>query len=196
MLKNKTVVLVTHAVQYLPEVDQVLVLESGMIKEAGTYAELSKQSGGILAALVSAHEADGLVLSESMSPKGEGKGKGMGKDAQASAAGKDDEKKDAGKELVGGGKGKGGGGGGDLTGLEKSAKGQVKRQVYQLYLQVRGPRVEEGLELQKPAHLQRELFFNQRDDTTLSNLPTCHLFDCVPEAISLVADGVLLQPNR
>ena len=52
MLKHKTVVLVTHAVQYLPEVDQILVLDEGRIKETGKYAELSKQASGILAQLV------------------------------------------------------------------------------------------------------------------------------------------------
>eukprot|EP01052_Picozoa_sp_SAG31_P075659 SAG31_NODE_34878_length_328_cov_0.895197_1_plen_77_part_10 len=54
MLVDKTVVLVTHAVQYLPECDNILVMDGGQIKESGTYSELSKQSGGILAELVQA----------------------------------------------------------------------------------------------------------------------------------------------
>ena len=36
---GKTVVLVTHAIQYLPQCDSVVVMADGKIAEAGTYSE-------------------------------------------------------------------------------------------------------------------------------------------------------------
>ncbi|KAF5269301.1 hypothetical protein FQR65_LT02602 [Abscondita terminalis] len=43
-LKNKTVILVTHQLQYLQQVDRILVLESGKIKADGTFEELQKSN--------------------------------------------------------------------------------------------------------------------------------------------------------
>ena len=40
LLKNKTRILVTHGVKFLPEVDNIIVLKDGMISETGTYREL------------------------------------------------------------------------------------------------------------------------------------------------------------
>uniref|UniRef100_A0A8B9ZKM2 Multidrug resistance-associated protein 1 n=1 Tax=Anas platyrhynchos TaxID=8839 RepID=A0A8B9ZKM2_ANAPL len=45
ILKNKTRVLVTHAVNYLPQVDTILVMSDGKISEMGSYQELLKQDG-------------------------------------------------------------------------------------------------------------------------------------------------------
>uniref|UniRef100_A0A1B6CN72 ABC-type glutathione-S-conjugate transporter n=1 Tax=Clastoptera arizonana TaxID=38151 RepID=A0A1B6CN72_9HEMI len=44
-LKNKTRILVTHAVTYLPEVDLILVMNDGTISESGTYQELLAKKG-------------------------------------------------------------------------------------------------------------------------------------------------------
>lgn len=44
-LKNKTRVLVTHALHFLPLVDHILVMENGTIAEQGTYSELIKAGG-------------------------------------------------------------------------------------------------------------------------------------------------------
>ncbi|BGP17639.1 hypothetical protein JCM10213_001291 [Rhodosporidiobolus nylandii] len=40
MLRDKTVILVTHALQYIPQADSVIVLENGKIAEQGSYTSL------------------------------------------------------------------------------------------------------------------------------------------------------------
>jgi len=45
MLKNKTRVLVTHGISYLPQLDKIIVMVDGKISEVGTYLELLKQNG-------------------------------------------------------------------------------------------------------------------------------------------------------
>ncbi|NXM50901.1 MRP1 protein, partial [Gymnorhina tibicen] len=45
ILKNKTRVLVTHAVNYLPQMDTILVMTDGEISEMGSYQELLEQDG-------------------------------------------------------------------------------------------------------------------------------------------------------
>ncbi|NXN11515.1 MRP1 protein, partial [Indicator maculatus] len=45
ILKNKTRVLVTHAINYLPQTDTILVMSNGEISEMGSYQELLKQDG-------------------------------------------------------------------------------------------------------------------------------------------------------
>ncbi|XP_073971778.1 probable multidrug resistance-associated protein lethal(2)03659 [Rhodnius prolixus] len=41
-LRNKTVMLITHQLQYLENVDQIILLENGSLKAKGTYYELQK----------------------------------------------------------------------------------------------------------------------------------------------------------
>uniref|UniRef100_T1KXB4 ABC-type glutathione-S-conjugate transporter n=1 Tax=Tetranychus urticae TaxID=32264 RepID=T1KXB4_TETUR len=45
LLKDKTRLLVTHRLSFLPQVDQIIVLKGGKISEMGTYNELLKQKG-------------------------------------------------------------------------------------------------------------------------------------------------------
>lgn len=45
LLKNKTKLLVTHAVTYLPQTDQIVVLKDGLVSENGTYQELLNRKG-------------------------------------------------------------------------------------------------------------------------------------------------------
>ncbi|CAL4102207.1 unnamed protein product, partial [Meganyctiphanes norvegica] len=45
LLKNKTRILVTHGVSFLPEVDSIIVMKAGAAVERGSYAELLQQDG-------------------------------------------------------------------------------------------------------------------------------------------------------
>ena len=45
LLKNKTRLLVTHGVSYLPQTDMILVVKNGTISERGTYKQLLKKGG-------------------------------------------------------------------------------------------------------------------------------------------------------
>ncbi|MCO5551431.1 hypothetical protein L7F22_004934 [Adiantum nelumboides] len=54
-LKDKTIVLVTHQMEYLPFVDSILVMHDGEIKQAGNYSDLLA-AGDAFEKLVSAHE--------------------------------------------------------------------------------------------------------------------------------------------
>ncbi|XP_073302739.1 ABC transporter C family member 14-like [Primulina huaijiensis] len=54
-LKDKTIILVTHQVDFLNNVDQILVMRDGMIVQSGKYNELLKM-GMDFKALVTAHE--------------------------------------------------------------------------------------------------------------------------------------------
>ncbi|CAL5096709.1 unnamed protein product [Urochloa decumbens] len=53
-LESKTVILVTHQVEFLSKVDRILVMENGEITQEGTYQELL-QSGTAFEQLVNAH---------------------------------------------------------------------------------------------------------------------------------------------
>ncbi|KAH7302714.1 hypothetical protein KP509_23G084100 [Ceratopteris richardii] len=54
-LGQKTVLLVTHQVEFLPSMDSILVMQDGEIRQAGTYNDLLK-SGDAFLRLVQAHE--------------------------------------------------------------------------------------------------------------------------------------------
>lgn len=45
ILKNKTKLLVTHGITYLPQTDQILVIKDGEVSESGTYRELLDRKG-------------------------------------------------------------------------------------------------------------------------------------------------------
>ncbi|XP_075667040.1 ABC transporter C family member 8-like isoform X2 [Castanea sativa] len=53
-LENKTVILVTHQVEFLSEVDKILVMNGGQITQSGSYEELLK-AGTAFEQLVNAH---------------------------------------------------------------------------------------------------------------------------------------------
>ncbi|KAM9012498.1 multidrug resistance-associated protein 1 isoform 5-T5 [Ara ararauna] len=75
ILKNKTRVLVTHAINYLPQMDTILVMSDGEISEMGSYQELLKQDGAFAEFLRTyANTEQSMENSDTNSPSGkEGK---------------------------------------------------------------------------------------------------------------------------
>uniref|UniRef100_A0ACD5TQI2 Uncharacterized protein n=1 Tax=Avena sativa TaxID=4498 RepID=A0ACD5TQI2_AVESA len=63
-LGDKTVILVTHQVEFLSKVDRILVMEKGEITQEGTYEELL-QSGTAFEQLVNAHKDSKTTLDSS-----------------------------------------------------------------------------------------------------------------------------------
>uniref|UniRef100_A0A0E0E2W0 ABC transmembrane type-1 domain-containing protein n=1 Tax=Oryza meridionalis TaxID=40149 RepID=A0A0E0E2W0_9ORYZ len=63
-LSEKTVVLVTHQVEFLTETDRILVMEDGYVKQQGVYTELM-ESGTAFEKLVSAHKSSITALDDS-----------------------------------------------------------------------------------------------------------------------------------
>jgi ABC-type multidrug transport system fused ATPase/permease subunit len=68
-LENKTVILVTHQVEFLSKVDRILVMERGEITQEGTYEELL-QSGTAFEQLVNAHKDSKTTLDSQDHGKG------------------------------------------------------------------------------------------------------------------------------
>ncbi|KAI5077529.1 hypothetical protein GOP47_0007921 [Adiantum capillus-veneris] len=68
-LKDKTVVLVTHQMEYLPFVDTILVMQDGEIKQAGNYNDLLA-AGDAFEKLVSAHETALHTMKDDKERKG------------------------------------------------------------------------------------------------------------------------------
>ncbi|XP_062210491.1 ABC transporter C family member 14-like [Phragmites australis] len=66
-LKNKTIVLVTHQVDFLHNADIIYVMKDGMIAQSGKYDELLR-AGTDFAALVAAHDSS-MELVESVAPE-------------------------------------------------------------------------------------------------------------------------------
>lgn len=50
--QGKTIVLVTHALHFLPQVDRIFTLEDGQVVESGTYDSLVHSDGGAFARLM------------------------------------------------------------------------------------------------------------------------------------------------
>lgn len=71
VLSGKTLIYVTHQVDFLPSADLILVMQDGMITQAGKYDELL-QAGTGFETLVSAHNQalDSIVTVENLSAKG------------------------------------------------------------------------------------------------------------------------------
>uniref|UniRef100_A0A8D0DKY0 ABC-type glutathione-S-conjugate transporter n=1 Tax=Salvator merianae TaxID=96440 RepID=A0A8D0DKY0_SALMN len=57
LLKNKTRILVTSAVQFLPQMDNIIVIVNGVISEMGTFQELLQRQGAF-ADFLKSHSAD------------------------------------------------------------------------------------------------------------------------------------------
>ncbi|KAK8759790.1 hypothetical protein V5799_028948 [Amblyomma americanum] len=60
VLKDKTRLLVTHCISYLPQVDQIIVLRDGRIEEQGTYQELLECKGALAELLLQFQREENL----------------------------------------------------------------------------------------------------------------------------------------
>ncbi|XP_057976942.1 ABC transporter C family member 8 [Malania oleifera] len=67
-LKEKTVILVTHQVEFLSEVDKILVMEGGKVSQSGSYEELF-MAGAAFEQLVNAHKNAMTALEPSTNEK-------------------------------------------------------------------------------------------------------------------------------
>ncbi|XP_017979302.1 PREDICTED: ABC transporter C family member 8 isoform X2 [Theobroma cacao] len=74
-LEKKTVILVTHQVEFLSEVDRILVMEGGKITQSGSYEELLK-AGTAFQQLVNAHR-DAITVLGSLNSEGQGESQGL-----------------------------------------------------------------------------------------------------------------------
>lgn len=74
-LAKKTVVLVTHQVEFLSEVDRILVMDGGQITQSESYEELL-MAGTTFKQLVNAHR-DSITALGSLNGQGEGESRGI-----------------------------------------------------------------------------------------------------------------------
>ena len=122
LLKKKCVVLVTHALEYLPVCDNVIVLEKGVVEDAGTFDQVSAKQEGVLAGLLAAQkeakEQEGGKEEKEESPI---ELSPLEEEKDETPAPVPAEKKD-----------------GHLTTRETRVEGQVKRSVYSLYFSSAG----------------------------------------------------------
>ncbi|XP_031219019.1 multidrug resistance-associated protein 1 isoform X2 [Mastomys coucha] len=73
LLKNKTRILVTHGISYLPQVDVIIVMSGGKISEMGSYQELLDRDGAFAEFLRTYANAEQDLSSEDDSVSGSGK---------------------------------------------------------------------------------------------------------------------------
>ncbi|XP_022721510.1 ABC transporter C family member 8-like isoform X2 [Durio zibethinus] len=74
-LEKKTVILVTHQVEFLSEVDRILVIEDGKIAQSGSYEELL-MAGTAFEQLVNAHR-DAITVFGSSNSESRGESRGL-----------------------------------------------------------------------------------------------------------------------
>ena len=143
LLAHKCVVLVTHALEFLPACDQVIVLENGAIVDQGTFEKVSQATTGVLASLLQAQKEAQAQQTQEESPispvdisplsaemkansEEEKKESALGeneasKEINAETPAKETEIKK-----------------GELTVEETRVKGKVNRSVYSLYFKAAG----------------------------------------------------------
>ncbi|KAL1778841.1 multidrug resistance-associated protein 1 [Sigmodon hispidus] len=73
LLKNKTRILVTHGISYLPQMDVILVMSGGKISEMGSYQELLDRDGAFAEFLRTYASAEQDLASEDDNVSGSGK---------------------------------------------------------------------------------------------------------------------------
>ena len=137
LLAHKCILLVTHALEFLPACDQVIVLEKGKIVSQGPFSVISQEKTGVLAALLQAQkEAQAQEAHETQeeSPLSPVDVTPLTPTKEEEKETKVEDKEDvAGMEVKTEDKKKG-----ELTVEETRVKGQVKRSVYSLYFMAAG----------------------------------------------------------
>ena len=150
LLANKCVVLVTHALEFLPACDQVIVLEKGAIADQGTFQKVSQATSGVLAGLLQAQKEAQAQQAQEESPispvdvspldvsplESEKKGESDGEKKELAKENSEEAKKEAtvAVELSPESDAKKG----ELTVEETRVKGKVKRSVYWMYIAAAG----------------------------------------------------------
>ncbi len=126
-LRKKTRVLVTNALQYLPQADQIVVMDKGAVREVGTFSSL-REKGTDFDALCAAHE---IHADEPADDKNKASSKGrpsldakkrasMDKKPAAPAAASSDSDEN------------------NLTGTESRTEGRISARVYLTYARAAG----------------------------------------------------------
>lgn len=128
LLKEKTIVLVTHAIQYLPSCDSVLVMEKGKIVESGQYADLLT-AGPHMKKLVEVFSEEAMEDDTERSDECRGEKETVGGN-NATDKSEGTETKQGDEEDANDGH--------DLTGEEARLEGSVARRVYADYLRMTG----------------------------------------------------------
>ena len=143
LLAHKCVVLVTHALEFLPACDQVIVLENGTIVDQGTFEKVSQATTGVLASLLQAQkEAQAQQAQEEspispvdISPLSSEMKANSEEEKKESALGENEASKEINAETPAKEteikKG-------ELTVEETRVKGKVNRSVYSLYFKAAG----------------------------------------------------------
>ena len=137
LLAHKCILLVTHALEFLPACDQVIVLEKGKIVNQGPFSVISQEKTGVLAALLQAQKearAQEAQETQEESPLSPIDVTPLTPTKEEEKETKVEDKEDvAGMEVKTEDKKKG-----ELTVEETRVKGQVKRSVYSLYFMAAG----------------------------------------------------------
>ena len=146
VMGGKTRVMVTHALQYLPECDLVLVMDGGKIVERGTYEDLMADAGKapVLAGLVNTYadnkaglEAKVAAAAVDTSESGSGSGSDSGEDEADKKSGSESGN-DSGDEAADKEEPESSGNKKELTGEEKRGEGSVKFNTLMKYFRAAG----------------------------------------------------------
>lgn len=121
VLRDKTVVLVTHAIQYLPNCDSVIVMDDGKIVEEGKYSRLMADQDSALGKLVNTFQGES---SSDLTPRAAAEASSEAALPEAVEEAPEEEAKES--------------SGGDLTEEEKRDEGRVSADVYLAYFRAAG----------------------------------------------------------
>ncbi|XP_041433359.1 multidrug resistance-associated protein 1 isoform X2 [Xenopus laevis] len=129
LLKDKTRVLVTHGVSFLPQMDMIIVISDGRVSEVGTYNEL-RQKNGAFSEFLNTYARKSSVFEESHEEQTPHSMQGAMKGKHSARNDIDNEKDDVANELDADA--------GKLTEADVALTGRVKLSVYLEYCKIMG----------------------------------------------------------